>query len=550
MMSTISTAHRWSVTPCLRHFRLWRQRTSLSKARWDEVGIESCRIQSTKHASVRHRSIGVGQISLDSKFNGFHELEKRYDPHIFASLHQEPMAIGSGEVHVWWLQTDSMLSVPGILEACAGLLDEDEISECLNTKDPVSRDTRIVARAFTRSVLARYLADEAFPHDGPAPKSLEFVRNAHGKPELVHSSETKNSYTEVSKGTRTLSRLKQLEHSTPPCGVGKRSNGLLQFNVTHTEGLIGVAIARDISVGIDAESISRRTRSDPLRLARRRFSTAEIEQLETIQEREARNLHFMKIWTLKEAYVKAVGRGISAPPGLSGFSFVLDYDKDSKCCPRCNVVQSAQQDGVTTDAEGFYLRSSTSQSGFASGEYIGGYLLKNEENKYNSEKYSELRYSFDQQVTRIRFEIANSMESINSQHQQEDSRSWYFSLFSPTDNHISALCFQRVQEGEDQGSTSSLLNCSDSPLYKSRKSDGRAGDANQSKLARYDQKSWPNLYLFLCNEKSCRRAFIPPEKWKCSSGPKATEVKLDELMDSQRDSIKTSADIVIAQGYS
>lgn len=31
----------------------------------------------------------------------------------------------------------------------------------------------------------------------------------------------------------------------------------------------------------------------------------------------------MKLWTLKEAYVKAVGRGISAAPGLKGFSFSL-----------------------------------------------------------------------------------------------------------------------------------------------------------------------------------------------------------------------------------
>ncbi len=33
---------------------------------------------------------------------------------------------------------------------------------------------------------------------------------------------------------------------------------------------------------------------------------------------------FMELWTLKEAYVKALGRGISAPPGLRGFSVHID----------------------------------------------------------------------------------------------------------------------------------------------------------------------------------------------------------------------------------
>lgn len=38
---------------------------------------------------------------------------------------------------------------------------------------------------------------------------------------------------------------------------------------------------------------------------------------------EARPAHFIKLWTLKEAYVKAVGRGINAPPGLQGFSYTM-----------------------------------------------------------------------------------------------------------------------------------------------------------------------------------------------------------------------------------
>ena len=41
------------------------------------------------------------------------------------------------------------------------------------------------------------------------------------------------------------------------------------------------------------------------------------------EEGAARAQHFVRLWTLKEAYVKAVGRGIGARPGLSAFSVML-----------------------------------------------------------------------------------------------------------------------------------------------------------------------------------------------------------------------------------
>ena len=38
---------------------------------------------------------------------------------------------------------------------------------------------------------------------------------------------------------------------------------------------------------------------------------------------EERARHFVRLWTLKEAYVKAIGRGIGARPGLNAFSLTL-----------------------------------------------------------------------------------------------------------------------------------------------------------------------------------------------------------------------------------
>lgn len=39
-----------------------------------------------------------------------------------------------------------------------------------------------------------------------------------------------------------------------------------------------------------------------------------------VQDPVLRALYFLRVWTLKEAYVKAAGRGIAQPPGFRGFS--------------------------------------------------------------------------------------------------------------------------------------------------------------------------------------------------------------------------------------
>lgn len=41
-------------------------------------------------------------------------------------------------------------------------------------------------------------------------------------------------------------------------------------------------------------------------------------------EGSERALQFVRLWTLKEAHVKAVGRGIGARPGLKAFSVSLE----------------------------------------------------------------------------------------------------------------------------------------------------------------------------------------------------------------------------------
>jgi 4'-phosphopantetheinyl transferase len=74
-----------------------------------------------------------------------------------------------------------------------------------------------------------------------------------------------------------------------------------------------------VDVGIDVEEIARV--DEPMELARRVFAASEIEDLERHRGEERRR-RFCEYWTLKEAYLKGRGVGLSVP--LDGFAFRMD----------------------------------------------------------------------------------------------------------------------------------------------------------------------------------------------------------------------------------
>lgn len=94
----------------------------------------------------------------------------------------------------------------------------------------------------------------------------------------------------------------------------------LSFNLTHTDGLVACAIgAPGVAIGVDAEAVDRRL-PDLLAIARRFFSAEEASALGA-QAPSSRPIAFSELWTLKEAFVKAVGSGLSHP--LDQFAFEL-----------------------------------------------------------------------------------------------------------------------------------------------------------------------------------------------------------------------------------
>ena len=96
----------------------------------------------------------------------------------------------------------------------------------------------------------------------------------------------------------------------------------LRFNLAHSAGLVVCALANGHDVGIDLEDLER----PPIdrHLVRRYCAPAEADDIESRGDDGWRE-RFLHYWTLKEAYLKARGLGISVH--LADICFTLDGDR-------------------------------------------------------------------------------------------------------------------------------------------------------------------------------------------------------------------------------
>lgn len=177
-----------------------------------------------------------------------------------------------GEVHVWRIRLDI---ADDSWRALASLLTNDERIKAERFHFEKHRRRHIVGRAALRTLLGQYL--------DRSPQLIEFSYNSHGKPRLA------------------------------------RSDSGIRFNLSHTEEIMLVAFALDSEVGIDIESLMRDV--DCMDVGQRWFSGLEGQALRALPE-DARRDAFFRIWSRKEAYIKARGDGISHP--LHRFSVSMD----------------------------------------------------------------------------------------------------------------------------------------------------------------------------------------------------------------------------------
>ena len=83
-------------------------------------------------------------------------------------------------------------------------------------------------------------------------------------------------------------------------------NHLIKYNISHSGTKVAGVISKEL-VGIDVEQI-KETHMD---IAKRWFAEEEIEYIVKEESEEGQARRFYEIWTKKESYSKAVGKGLS-----------------------------------------------------------------------------------------------------------------------------------------------------------------------------------------------------------------------------------------------
>ncbi len=115
----------------------------------------------------------------------------------------------------------------------------------------------------------------------------------------------------------------------------------IRFSLSHSGGKVIAAFAEE-EIGCDIEKI----RPANLNVARRFFSEEERKLLEDAKDEETRNVLFFRIWTAKESYIKAIGRGFAEP--LDGFTADLLSGEIRPSGAYCRAAEASRS---KTDAE-------------------------------------------------------------------------------------------------------------------------------------------------------------------------------------------------------
>jgi 4'-phosphopantetheinyl transferase len=202
-----------------------------------------------------------------------------------------------------WYALTADVADPALLRACFAALSAEEEAKHHAFVFEKNRHEYVVSRALCRGVLATYT--------GSAAADLVFTRNPFGQPAL-----------------------------DPP--------GALRFSVTNTVHLVACGITTGFAVGIDAEPLA--SGDTILGISDSVFTAHERSELARLPL-PGRRRQAVRLWTLKEAYMKARGMGMH----LSPTTFEIGFDEH----PRLRQVEDgdlpSRWDLTTLELEGHIL---------------------------------------------------------------------------------------------------------------------------------------------------------------------------------------------------
>lgn len=179
-----------------------------------------------------------------------------------------PRDVAPQTVSVWIIDLDQPLAV---VDALRAHLDDAEVRAAAARRDDTVRNRYVVAHGALRSILAGRL--ETTPEAIVISRRCERCGDpAHGKPQVPGSA--------------------------------------ISFSLSHSQSVAVVAVASDARVGVDIEAVRPRARLDAL-AARVLGSEEHADWLDVEPGVQLRA--FLERWTAKEAYLKAIGAGISVP---------------------------------------------------------------------------------------------------------------------------------------------------------------------------------------------------------------------------------------------
>lgn len=198
-------------------------------------------------------------------------------PHDIWKRGPQRLRVEDDEVHVWRI---SLEQPDAVRRAFFETLTADERQRAERFRFEKDRRHFVAAHGGLRSVLGRYVERE--------PGRLRFHQNPYGKPALTDET----------------------------------GGASLRFNLSHAADVALCAVTSGREIGVDVEFI--REDFAGLDIAERFFSPKEVETLRALPA-EARPHAFFNCWTRKEAYIKALGEGLSHP--LHTFTVSLAPDE-------------------------------------------------------------------------------------------------------------------------------------------------------------------------------------------------------------------------------